>query len=377
MHFLERLKLAECWREAAWRLAAAQASSTMRTLHRGCCGLHVQAQLQRSSALMLSRTTAFRISCAAWAPATKICYQLHSPALTLLFPWSCTTPCTTSSWHPLAAVRLPPAGIACACDSTAALLFPTRRSRTQTRCCVLVCCVAGWINDTVCCCWFSWPARCLRADYQGCDTADHVASVLDCEPGVFAVQLGGGAPACSRWRLTISRLRDPQAACAVQLAGLDLYCQPDSTAAKGPATGTSCRATIHDQMQSGNMAVGFRISRAIHRVGGQAPSQQLGGLSLRHNATGSAGKTAEAEHLTAHAAQPSTVPSSPAVPTNGASAAATAAANTALPSSSASQADARAAFHRRVQAHFSRLMAGGSVTPAAAAAQALKLAAQG
>ena len=39
-------------------------------------------------------------------------------------------------------------------------------------------------------------------------------------------QLGGQAPACSRWRLTISRLRDPQAACAVQLAGLELYCHP-------------------------------------------------------------------------------------------------------------------------------------------------------
>jgi hypothetical protein len=49
--------------------------------------------------------------------------------------------------------------------------------------------------------------------------------VLDYRISVPAVQLGGEAPACSRWRLTISRLRDPQAACAVQLAALDLYCR--------------------------------------------------------------------------------------------------------------------------------------------------------
>ena len=54
--------------------------------------------------------------------------------------------------------------------------------------------------------------------------AANTSRCLCCAP-----QLGGEAPACSRWRLTVSRLRDPQAACAVQLAGLDLYCHPDGT----------------------------------------------------------------------------------------------------------------------------------------------------
>jgi hypothetical protein len=134
------------------------------------------------------------------------------------------------------------------------------------------------------------------------------------------------------------------------------------------------RLGVHTLIRlSGYMSVYCPISCA----GDQAASQQLGGLSIQNNDAGTAGTAATAGRLTACAAQPSSIPDSAAVPVGGASAAATAAVSTALPGSSAAQADARAAFQRRVHVHFSRLMAGGGVTPAAAAAQALKLAAQG
>lgn len=48
----------------------------------------------------------------------------------------------------------------------------------------------------------------------------------------------------------------------------------------------------------------------------------------------------------------------------------------AAPAASAAMQDDKAAFAVRVRAHFDRLMVGGEVAPAAAAAEALKLAAQ-
>lgn len=110
-------------------------------------------------------------------------------------------------------------------------------------------------------------------------------------------------------------------------------------------------------------------------AGDQAPSQQLGGLSVQDSQTGMAANTAGVDHLTEPAAQRDSVPGGPAVSTDEASA--SMAAGAALSGRAAAQADAKAAFQRRVHAHFSRLMVGGGMTPAAAAAQALKLAAEG
>lgn len=58
-----------------------------------------------------------------------------------------------------------------------------------------------------------------------------------------------GAPACSRFRLTISRVRNPVAACAVQLACVDLHYAPAGMQevwylhTHGICT---CRLTVHN-----------------------------------------------------------------------------------------------------------------------------------
>jgi hypothetical protein len=122
-------------------------------------------------------------------------------------------------------------------------------------------------------------------------------------------------------------------------------------------------------------AVRKQVYYHIDCAGDQSPWQPLGGLSIQDSQPSAVENATGVSRLTENAAQPSTIPSSPAVPANGVSAAVTA--GTIPSGSSAAQTDAKAAFQRRVHVHFGRLMAGGGVTPATAAAQALKLAAQG
>lgn len=168
-----------------------------------------------------------------------------------------------------------------------------------------------------------------------------------------------------------SLLKPDAIVCCLRAASGNLKLQSMTWFSK---TGHDCAVSLCSQSVS-VCAVCKYHGHYIDCAGDRAPSQPLGGLSIQDSQTSAAENTTGFGRLAAPAAQPSTIPSRPAVPANGVSAAVTA--GIAPSGSSAVQADAKAAFQRRVHAHFGRLMAGGGVTPAAAAAQALKLAAQG
>lgn len=146
-------------------------------------------------------------------------------------------------------------------------------------------------------------------------------------------QVPEGTPACSRWRLTISRLHDPRAASAVQLACLDLYCHPP---------------------------------------GGTAPSEQFARLQVDDSINNETLSEAVGCTQSLGSARPA-----PSIRmTSAPQAAAPAAAAAASAGSGSDEAEVKEAFQQHLKQHFVGLMADGNMTPAAAAAEALKLAVQ-
>lgn len=113
-------------------------------------------------------------------------------------------------------------------------------------------------------------------------------------------------------------------------------------------------------------------------AGGDAPSQQLARLQVGNSARDkeSGGAAGSTQSPAGDRLSGSTPPKPSIQMTSAPQAAEPAAAAAVSAGGSSPEADAKEAFQQRLKQHFARLMADGGMTPAAAAAEALKLAVQ-